>query len=61
MAWNQVRPRMALKDEGLFITLKGTRVVTGPSAIGNTTSPSEVVCVPLKPTKILPGLRRLSS
>ena len=61
MAWIQVRPKMALKDEGSSIIIKGMRAVTNPIATGNTTSLSEVVCVPLKPTRILPGLWGLSS
>ena len=60
MEWIQVQPRMALKDEGSSITIKGTRAVTGPTITSNTTSPSKVVCVSLKPTKVLLKLRRLS-
>ena len=39
----QVWPKMALKDEGSSITVKGTRVVIGLAIMGNTTSASEVV------------------
>ena len=56
-----MRPKMALKDEGSLIITKGMRAVTGLAATGNnTTSLSEVVCVPLKPANIIPKLRRLS-
>ena len=47
---------MALEDEGSLITVNRTRAVIDTATIGNTTSPSEVFCVPLKPTKILPRL-----
>ena len=50
---------MALKDEGSSITVKGMRAMIDFGATDNTTSPSEVVYVPLKPTKILLGLREL--
>ena len=55
MAWIQVRPKMALKEEGLSITMKGTSTVTCPIETGNMTSPSEVVLVPLQPTRTLLG------
>ena len=43
MAWTQVRLKMEFKEEDSFITVKGMRAVTGPVAMGNTTSLSEVV------------------
>ena len=60
MSWIQVRPRMALKEEGSSIIVNGTSTVTGFAVTGNTTSLSEVIWVPLKPTNILPGFGRLS-
>ena len=51
---------MALKDEGSPITVSGIRAVNGPVVTSNTTSPNELVNVPLKPTRTLLRLRRLS-
>ena len=50
----------ALNDDGSLIAVNGTKAMIGPVDIGSTISPSEWVCVPLNPTKTLPGLRRLS-
>ena len=36
-----MRPKMALKDEDLSITVSGTRVVTGLTEIDRTISPNE--------------------
>ena len=55
-----MRPKMALNDDSLSITVSGTKAVTGLVEIGNTIFPSECVCVLLNPTRTLPGLRRLS-
>ena len=52
---------MALRDEDSSITVSGTKAVTGPTKIGKTISPNELVCDLLKPTNTLPGLQRLSS
>ena len=41
------------------LRMKGIRAVTDPTT-SNTTSSSDMVRVPLKPTKILPRLQRLS-
>ena len=35
MVWIQVRPKMALKDKGSSIIVKGTRAMIGPAATGN--------------------------
>ena len=53
MAWIQVWPRMELKEEGLFIMVKGMSAMTDLTETSNTTSPSKVVWVPLKPIKII--------
>ena len=52
----QVLPKMALKDEGSSIIAKGTKAVTSLAETGNTISPNELVCYPLKPTNTLLGL-----
>ena len=36
-------PKMELKDEGSYISVKGTRAVTGHVTTSNTTSPSDEV------------------
>ena len=58
--WIQVRPKMALKDEGPSITVSGIREVTVSAETGNTISPNELFYDPLKPTNTLSRLRRLS-
>ena len=50
---------MALKDEGLLITVNGTKAMTGSIMTCNTISHNELVCVPLKLMNIFPGLQRL--
>ena len=59
--WIQVQPNITLKEEGSSITVNGMSIVIGPTVTSNTTSPSEVVCVPLKPTRILFGFLRMPS
>ena len=54
-----MRPKMALKDKGSSITVKGTRAMIGPVETNNTISPSELVYDPLNPTNIPSGLRKL--
>ena len=61
MASIQVCLRIPFKDEGSSITMNKMRAVTGPIVIGNTVSPREIVCVPLKPANNLPRFQKLSS
>ena len=43
MTWIKVRPKMALKEEGLFIIVKGKSAVMSPVDTSNTILLSEVV------------------
>ena len=45
-----MRSKIALKDEVSSITVSGTKAVTSATETGNTISPKELVCDPLKPT-----------
>ena len=51
-----MRLKIELKDEGLSITVSGTKAMIGPAEIGSTISPNILVCDPLKPTNTFPGL-----
>ena len=52
-------PKKALKNDGLSITVSGTRVVIGPVKTNKIISPSELVYNMLKPISTLLGLRML--